>query len=126
MNEQLNKLMYWEFVSPNEEYEKYFRYNCFQKKWLKIAKNKDKARYYLNLWVKKAATGEDIVVNLVNLIKETTDISFQTELVEAALVISEGSTKGLTRAEIAEAKKIATQLWQQSVVEESLLEQFDD
>ena len=126
MNEQLNKLMYWEFVSPNEEYEKYFRYNCFQKKWLKIAKNKDKARYYLNLWVKKAATGEDIVVNLVNLMKENTDISFQTELVEAALVISEGSTKGLTRAEIAEAKKIAHQLWQQSVVEESLIDQSDD
>ena len=126
MNEQLNKLMYWEFVSPNEEYEKYFRYNCFQKKWLKIAKNKDKARYYLNLWVKKAATGEDIVVNLVNLMKENTDISFQAELVEAALVISEGSTKGLTRAEIAEAKKIAHQLWQQSVVEESLIDQSDD
>lgn len=113
------QLLQWEYVSSEQEREKYFRYAAFRIKWLKITKQHDQVMLYINSFIEGAQRGIDVVVSLTSLIESTTDEAFLAELVEAASVISDRNLKGLTRKEIAEANRIADDIFMKACVEES-------
>lgn len=120
LEEQLNKLLEWEFVSPDLELEKYFRYNCFSQKWLKISKDKDRVLKYLTAWREETSlTGEDIVKHIIRTLNDSSNPEVYLELLEASKTISDRNLKGLTKKEIAEAERIANAIWKRAVFEES-------
>jgi hypothetical protein len=118
----LNSLLNWRYVGQDREYEKYFRYACFSLKWRKITKQPEKVGYYIDSFIEASKRGQDVAVSIINLL-QIADSELQIELLEAIKPISERSLKGLNTKEIASAKKIATEIWQQSVVEESIIDQ---
>jgi hypothetical protein len=118
----LNSLLNWRYVGQDREYEKYFRYACFSLKWKKITKQPEKVGYYIDSFIEASKRGQDVAVSIINLL-QIADSELQIELLEAIKPISERSLKGLNTKEIASAKKIATEIWQQSVVEESIIDQ---
>lgn len=118
----LNSLLEWRYVGQEKEYEKYFRYACFSLKWRKITKQPEKVAYYIQSFWEAGKRGQDVAVSLVNLL-QIADSDLKAELLEAIKPISERSLKGLNTKEIAAAKKIATETWQQSVVEEGIIDQ---
>ena len=118
----LNSLLNWRYVGQDREYEKYFRYACFSLKWRKITKQPEKVGYYIDSFIEASKRGQDVAVSIINLL-QIADSELQIELLEAIKPISERSLKGLNTKEITSAKKIATEIWQQSVVEESIIDQ---
>lgn len=125
MEDILKSLLEWRHVEQDREYEKYFRYACFSLKWQKITKQPDKTVFYLKSFKEATRRGQDVSVSIVNLL-QVADSELQAELLEAIKPISEKSLKGLTTKEIASAKSKAHQLWQQSIVEQTIIEQSDD
>ena len=125
MEDLYNRLLEWRYVTGEQEYEKYFRYACFKIKWLKITKQREIAVYHLNSFIEAAYRGQDVAVSLTNLL-QIADSDLQAELIEAIKPISDRSLKGLTTKEIKSAKDIATQLWQQSVLEEGVIAQTEE
>ena len=122
MEEILNSLLEWRYVQQDREYEKYFRYACFSLKWRKITKQPEKVAYYIDSFMEASQRGQDVAVSIINLL-QIADPELKAELLEAIKPISERSLKGLATKEIAAAKKIATETWQQSVLEEGIIDQ---
>lgn len=121
----IQQILQWRFVSQEQEYEKYYRYCCFRIKWLKITKHPDTVRQHLAFFRERATEGVDVAVSLADLI-QSVDAGLLPELMEAATVISEGNLKGLNYKEKAEAKRIAENLFKQSIVEESLYKHLNE
>ena len=120
-----SSLLEWRHVKQDMEYEKYFRYACFALKWQKITKQPEKVFYYLQSFKEATRRRQDVAVSIINLL-QIADSDLKAELLEAIKPISEKSLKGLTTKEIASAKSKAHQLWQQSIVEQVMIDQSDD
>lgn len=125
MEDIYKSLLEWRHVKQDMEYEKYFRYACFALKWQKITKQPEKTVFYLKSFKEATRRGQDVSVSIVNLL-QIADSELQTELLEAIKPISQRSLKGLNTKEIASAKDKAHQLWQQSMVEQGMIDQSDD
>lgn len=125
MEDIYKSLLEWRHVEQDMEYEKYFRYACFALKWQKITKQPEKTVFYLKSFKEATRRGQDVSVSIVNLL-QIADSELQTELLEAIKPISQRSLKGLNTKEISSAKDKAHQLWQQSMVEQGMIDQSDD
>jgi hypothetical protein len=122
MSTKLNKkLLYWEYVEIDEEPEKFFRYNCFQRKWLQITKQPSKVRNILEDWCKDGVdNGVDAVINLISLMDKCDDPDLYLELVESAKVIADGNLSGLSERDIKEARDVASEVFKEGVLDELL------